>query len=581
MKTHTTRMLAQVHLLGYALLLATTITLAMVVMGDRAFADQPAVRVEKAKPKATRGEPSLKVRREAIERTMVSRAANSPQFDAPYYQLLKKNKDKWATEDKQIDGKLAALEKKFGKKPNIIYILADDIGWGELGCYLGGKLRGTPTPTLDKMAAQGMQFLQAYAEPSCTPTRLAILSGRHPVRTGCNTVLWPGGPEWLGLHSEEVTIAEVLSDAGYHTAMWGKWHVGDSEQMAPEAQGFDYAHYGLFNGAVWFWLDAEGHYKDRDIVAGSHPSYDFPGVEKYKEQFGIDITRGYFRGEKGKGRTVTKSLTSSKDMEDFEETSIDEITQFVKDKSKTDKPFFIYWATYCQQVASSPRKYRLQEGVDYVNNQAAQIAQHDEHLKRLLKTLKDQGIAENTLLVWWSDNGPMYAFFPNAGFSYLRGGKGTVLEGGVRVPAIAHWPGMIEPGQDPIDLVHVTDLFTTAARIAGALDNVPNDRVTDGVDQTALLLLGEGHSRRDYMFHYSGAELGAVRWGNLKMHIIPAHGGLPPMEVYNIMRDPREQHGKMYPYLYMVSPFQNLVAGHTQVKRKFPDRVLGPKAAEK
>lgn len=501
---------------------------------------------------------------------------SAQQHDAWYYESLKRNKRSWTQEDKEVNKKLAALARRFGKKPNIIYILADDVGWGEPGCYMGGKLRGTPTPTLDKMADKGMMFLQAYAEPSCTPTRLAINTGRHPARTGCNTVLWPGGPSYLGLHPDEITVAEVLSDAGYHTAMWGKWHVGDTPEMAPEAQGYDYAHYGLYNGAIWGWLGVENLYNGKEVPGAAH-FYDFPGVKEYEKKYGIHLD-GYMRGIKGKGREETGRLTSPEDMTKFEDISIEEIKKFITDKNKTDKPFFIYWATYAQQIASSPLKYRHAEGVDHVNNQAAQLAQHNDHLDQLLKMLEDEGIAENTLVVWYSDNGPMYAFFPNSGFSYLRGEKGEVLEGGVRVPAIAYWPGMIEPGQKPIDLIHVTDMFTTAGRLAGVYDKLPDDRVIDGVDQTALLLMGEGHGRRDTTFHYSGANIGAVRMDDYKMHIIPGggHGGLPGMEMYNIMRDPREENGKMYPYLYLISTFQNKIAIHNQIKKKFPDRVLGP-----
>ncbi len=501
------------------------------------------------------------------------------QPDAPFIELAEKNREKWTAEDKQIDAKLAALQKRFGKRPNIIYILADDVGWGELGCYLGGRMMGRPTPTLDKMADQGIQFLQSYVEPSCTPTRLAIMTGRHPVRTGVNNVLWPGGPSHIGLHPNEVTVAEVLSAAGYHTAMWGKWHIGDEPQHAPESQGFDYAHYGLFNGAVWFWLDVEGHYKGRDVVTGAHPFHDFPGAKEYREKYGIDIAeKGYLRGIKGKGRQTTKRLTSSKDMEDFEDLSIKEIDAFIREKAKTDRPFFIYWATYFHQDASAPLKYRLQEGVDHVNNQASQAAQHDAHIKQLLATLRETGIEENTLLVWISDNGPMDYFWPNGGYTWLRGHKGDVLEGGVRTPAIAYWPGTIKPRQKSIDMIHVVDLFSTAARVGGATEHVPNDRVTDGVDQTALLLLGDGHTRRDYMFHYSGPKLGAVRWGNLKMHIGPEKGGLPQNELYNIMRDPREEHahestGSM---LAHVIPFQRFIRSHMGMKQKFPDRVLKP-----
>ena len=177
----------------------------------------------------------------------------------------------------------------------------------------------------------------------------------------------------------------------------------------------------------------------------------------------------------------------------------------------------------------------------------------------------------------------MYAFWPTSGYTWLKGAKGDVTEGGVRVPAMAWWPGMIEPNQDPIDIVHLTDLFTTAARLAGALDKIPSDRVTDGVDQTALLLLGEGHSRRNYMFHYSGPKLGAIRWFNTKAVITgPGHGGLPGIEVTNVRRDPGEKYTKMYPYLWTVAPFQALVKSHMLLIEKFPHRVseATPKGAE-
>ena len=220
------------------------------------------------------------------------------QFDAPYYAFEQRNKANWAEQDQQIDEKLAALEKNFGKKPNIIYILTDDIGWGELGWQGGGKHRGTPTPTLDKMAKEGMRFWSAYAEPSCTPTRIAINTGRHPVRTGLLSVLWPGMTD--GLSPKEVTVAELLSDVGYHTAMWGKWHLGDEPEHAPENQGYDYAYYGLYNGAPDAWQDSYDFYDEP--TPASAPFMDFPGYEEYAERTGIDLSIAGYVGEKGKGR---------------------------------------------------------------------------------------------------------------------------------------------------------------------------------------------------------------------------------------------------------------------------------------
>jgi arylsulfatase len=503
------------------------------------------------------------------------------QFDAPFLALQKRYKDKWATEDKQINEKLESLEKKFGKKPNIIYILADDVGWGEMGWQGGGKHRGTPTTELDKMAFEGMRFWTAYAEPSCTPSRVAINTGRIPVRTGLLNVLWPGQIE--GLSSKEVTVAEVLSAAGYNTAMWGKWHVGDLPEHAPENQGYDYAYYGLFNGAPDNWPGSFDMYNKAPNVHKAQ-FYDFPGEEEYKKRTGIDLSVVGYVGRKGKGRKPIDGVAGKLGpdrQEAFETESIKQITAYVKDKAKDDKPFFIYWATFTQQLQGS-KAHHNDKYVDKVNAQASEMAAHNAHVRQLLATLKAEGITENTLVIWISDNGPMYAFYPNSGYTWLRGGKGDVLEGGVRVPAMARWPGMIEPNQDPVDILHITDLFTTAARLAGALDQIPDDRVTDGIDQTALLLLGEGYGRRNMMFHYSGDVLAAIRYEDFKVHLKAGHGGLPGMDFYNVMRDPGEKFGQLYPGLFVVTPIQTALREHMSLIQKFPHRVseITPKGAE-
>ena len=498
--------------------------------------------------------------------------AKGPQFDAPFLDHQKKNAERWAVEDQQIDQKLAALRDRFGKRPNIIYILADDVGWGELGWQGGGKHRGTPTPELDRMAQEGMRFWSAYAEPSCTPSRIAINTGRHPVRTGLLSVLWPGQTE--GLSAEEKTVAEVLSDAGYNTAMWGKWHLGDLPEHAPENQGYDYAYYGMWNGAPDNWPGSFDMYNDAPNPMKAM-FYDFPGAEEYKKRTGIDLTEAAFVGRKGEGRKPVEGVAGTLGpdrQEAFEAESIKQITAYVTDKAKDDKPFFIYWATYTQQLQGS-KAHHNDKNVDKVNAQASAMAAHNAHVRQLLDTLKAEGIAENTLVVWISDNGPMYVFYPNSGYSWLRGGKGDVLEGGVRVPAMAWWPGMIAPNQDPVDILHLTDLFTTAARLGGALDQIPSDRVTDGIDQTALLLLGEDHGRRNMMFHYSGGVLGAIRYEDFKVHLKAGHGGLPGMDFYNVMRDPGEKFGQLYPGLFAVTPIQMILKSHMLMVRKFPNRV--------
>ena len=507
--------------------------------------------------------------------------AAAQQFDGYYYAHQQRNAETWAQEDRQVDQKLKALERRFGKKPNIIYVLADDVGWGELGWQGGGKHRGTPTPELDRMALEGMRFWSAYAEPSCTPSRIAINTGRHAVRTGLLSVLWPGQIE--GLSSDEVTVAEVLSAAGYNTAMWGKWHLGDEPEHAPENQGYDYAYYGMWNGAPDNWPGSFDMYKDAPNAMKSM-FYDFPGVQEYKRQTGIDLSEAAFVGRKGEGRKPVEGVAGTLGpdrQEAFEVESIRQITAYIKDKAEDPNPFFIYWATYTQQLQGS-KAHHNDKHVDKVNAQASAMAAHNAHMRQMLDTLREEGIAENTLVVWISDNGPMYAFYPNSGYTWLRGGKGDVLEGGVRVPAMAWWPGMIEPNQDPVDILHLTDLFTTAARLGGALDNIPVDRVTDGLDQTALLLLGEGHGRRNMIFHYSGGVLGAIRYEDFKVHLTEGHGGLPGMDFYNVMRDPGEKFGQLYPGLFAVTPIQNALRDHMLMIRRFPHRVseVTPKGAE-
>lgn len=363
-------------------------------------------------------------------------ALYAAQFDAPYYALEKRNAEAWANQDKQIDKKLATLEKKFGKKPNIIYILTDDIGWGELGWQGGGKHRGTPTPTLDRMAREGMRFWSAYAEPSCTPTRIAINTGRHPVHTGLLTVLWPGQPE--GLSPNEITVAELLSDAGYHTAMWGKWHLGDESEHAPTNQGYDYAYYGLFNGAPDAWQDSRNLY---DVpTPASAPFMDFPGYEEYAARTGIDLSIAGYYGEKGKDRKPIEGPAGKLGIhrqEVFENETNDQMLDWIDDKSKTDKPFFIYWASYALQITGS-KEHQNDPGVDKPNAQASMMVLHNEHVDNLLKKLERLGIAENTLVVWYSDNGPMYASGPQPGILYCEGPRVRFSRG---VYGFPQWPG--------------------------------------------------------------------------------------------------------------------------------------------
>ena len=310
--------------------------------------------------------------------------------DGPHLAFAERMADQWAQQDQEVDAKLAALEERFGKKPNIIYILTDDIGWSELGWQGGGKHSGTLSPALDQMAFDGMRFWSAYAEPSCTPTRIAINTGRHPVRTGLLSVLWPGMED--GLASEEVTIAEILSDSGYDTAMWGKWHFGDLPEHAPENQDYDYAYYGLFNGAPdWWQASHEG-------MTGTYPFADFPGYEAYAQQTGIDLSIGGYVGRKGEGRAPIEGSAGPlgpERQEAFENESIAQMTDWIKERADGDRPFFVYWASYALQVSAS-QEFLNASHVDKNNRQASFMVLHNKHVQMLMATLDEQGISENT-----------------------------------------------------------------------------------------------------------------------------------------------------------------------------------------
>ena len=494
------------------------------------------------------------------------------QPDAAFEIEQKRNIEIWRQQETIINSKLNKLLGKYGKRPNIIYILADDIGWGELGSYGGGKVRGTPTPNLDVLASQGMKLNSHYSEPTCTPTRVALMTGRIPARTGLDGVLFPG--QTKGLVAEEYTLAELLSDSGYHTAMFGKWHLGEKDEHQPTNQGFDYAFYTLYNGGVWPWAENSEYYDFENTTIGEIP-YQLDMPKNYKEEFGIDIL-GILESRK---RDLPKEIAplSLERYNKHDDELADKVISYVEQNAKSEKPFFVYYASNANQVFACPPEYRGAEHVDEGNCQASQLAQHDVNVSRIIAKLNELNIAENTLVVWMSDNGPMYRFFPSSGYSWLRGHKGQAYEGGVRTPAIAYWPGVIETGQDPMDLIHVTDWYTTAARIAGGFDKIPSDRVTDGIDQTSFLINGEGYSHRNYIYHYANGtdsrdtsktmHLAAVRYRDVKRHI-------KSRETYNIIRDPGEKFPSQPKYLWFNVVSKQMIARHKNMMQRYPNRVL-------
>lgn len=486
--------------------------------------------------------------------------------DAEYYVLESMHGEKWAKEDKEIDRKLAELRKKHGTPPNIVHIMWDDTPVGEIGIPELQKVRGFETPNMNKMAEEGMNFMRMYTEPSCTPSRAAVITGRHAIRNGMYNVGFPY--EYGGLAEDEVTMAEVLSEVGYATAFFGKSHLGDVESSYMNNQGFDEAVWTPYN-------QVPSLYVPRGQMAALTATVMFP------EMFGddpYDMDKGWrpkgyvwaLEGKKG-GPVKEYGVPPYDDIKgyypldsDFEKRTID----FIQRNSKAKKPFYVAYWPQATSFLGFPDRLTASGGL----LQEA-LVRMDPFIGKLMEELKSLGIAENTLVIIMADNGPMtHNGPPGMTETLYKGGKGDYTEGGVRVPAIAWWPGVIEPGQVVGDIIHETDLFTTFARMAGATKHIPTDRIIDGVDQTSLFLNGDSYSRRDYVFIYTGDILAAMVKGRFKRHVVGGKPGLSGPEFYDLYNDTREANGQMLPMFPAKGMFQIMKTRHMMWKAEYPDK---------
>jgi arylsulfatase len=356
------------------------------------------------------------------------------------------------------------------------------------------------------------------------------MTGRHPIRNGLYNITLPG-EVGSGLAGEEVTTAEILSAAGYYTGHFGKWHMGGEEEHYPTSQGFDEAEWS--EGNPPWWVNNNNATANDDIGGFTQRALMYsPGPEGFPYDTG-----GVMRAKKGEEAQLVYTYSMEK-YNTYDSEVADRVIDFIKRRAKTDQPFFVnFWGKGNHFWGAHPDFRDTPAGT----NTSSQMVEHDYNTGRILQTLTKLGIAENTLVIWSSDNGPMYSVHPHGGYSLLPGGKGETREGGIRVPSLAWWPGTIEADQDPLDIIQITDWFTTIIRIADAMNRIPDDRVIDGIDQTGLLLLGEGHGRRDYVFHYNRENLEAVRKDQIKFNLNPRNPAFHFYEVYNLYHDPAER----------------------------------------
>jgi arylsulfatase A-like enzyme len=504
----------------------------------------------------------------AISGAQASDSSGKIVHDAEYYILDAQNGDKWAAEDKELDKKLSELRNKYGRPPNLIHIMWDDTAYGDVGIPAIQKVRGLTTPHLNTMAEEGILFTRMYTEVGCTPSRAASATGRLAVRSGMYNI----GMllEMHGMRGEEVTIAEVLSKAGYATAFHGKWHLGDIEESYPHNQGFDEAFFTGYNQILSLNTRiAEGANASIGLYEDMLP----PDPYKLDDTF---VTKGWVQIAEGKKGEKARQWgdNSHENYMKIDPEAQRRTLEFIERNAKAGKPFYIANWPNLTSFIPNPKKCStsrsiLQDGLQ---------CNIDPFIGKVMDKLKELGIAENTLVIAMADNGPMtHNPPPGLGMAetIYRGGKGDFLEGGVRVPAFAWWPGVIKPGQLVGDIIHETDLYTTFARLAGATQHIPTDRVIDGIDQTALLMNGDTHSRRDHVFIYAGPTLGATVKGNYKRHWISPDpvgeaSGIPAA-FYFLPSDPREKTPMLVNLIHLKSPFNRMRLRHELWKKKYPD----------
>jgi arylsulfatase A-like enzyme len=494
--------------------------------------------------------------------------------DGEYNFLKAQHGEKWTAEDKEIEKMLADIRKKNdGNRPNILYVLIDDVSFGQMGNRAMNYVTGISTPKINKLAEEGISLMRMYTEPSCTPTRAAMLTGRHAVRTGLKEVKVALVGE--GLPKEEVTIAEVLSKAGYNTSHIGKWHQGDIEESFPHNQGFDYAAFPVHQQVQLSLMSKEGA-QSNNLLGWHHKtqSGDFAIDNRFKP---YGLVTGLEAKKGGKAREIDlkpgEEWTQAhyiKMNERYQRQTIEQLQRL----AKKDEPFYLqYWPLWpLNFVHDGDQNLSLNGGFH-----AEKLQLIDGWLGDIFDEVDRLGISENTLIVLMADNGLMYHYEGPSGLNQLiyRGGKTQHLEGGVRVDAFAKWPGVIEPNSAAGDMIHVTDLFTTFARLAQATEYIPRDRVIDGIDQTALFLKGEHYGRRDYVYIYENDILRSIVKQEFKMHMpVPGVPGAAAPS-YNLYRDPREEHPLVGIALWAGASFQDMATRHMMTIAQYPHFKMG------
>jgi arylsulfatase A-like enzyme len=401
----------------------------------------------------------------------------------------------------------AAQAQAGAKRPNILVIFGDDIGQSNISAY-GRGLMGFTTPNIDRIGAEGGVFVTYYGQQSCTAGRAAFITGQSPFRTGLTKVGLPGSP--VGLQAEDPTIAEFLKPLGYATGQYGKNHLGDQDRFLPTNHGFDEFFGNLYH------LNAEEEPENED----------YPKDPEFRKKFG---PRGVLRTT-ADGKIDDTGPLTKKRMETVDEEFLAAAKAFIEKNAKSNTPFFTWFNSTRMHVNTHLKPSSA--GKTGLGLQADGMTEHDGQVGELLKLLDDLKIADNTIVIYSTDNGAMKNQWPDGGSSPFRSEKDTGWEGAVRVPALIRWPGRIKPGSNFADLFSAEDWLTTLVAAAGgdpnlrqtAMKGVTAGKKTfkvhlDGYNQVPYLT-GQSptSARKEYVYFSDDGELLAYRDERYKYH---------------------------------------------------------------
>jgi arylsulfatase A-like enzyme len=465
------------------------------------------------------------------------------------------------------------------QKPNVVFILADNVGYGDMGPYGGGELRGYPTPNVDQLAREGLHFTQYLVEPGCTPSRAALMTGQYSIRSGLSLLSLAGSPNTLP--GKAYTMGQLFKDAGYATAIFGKWHLGSDPQSLPTAHGFD-EFYGIPPDVSW---DVAA---DIPQVMQTHSAANIP--EKDLIEKGPWIMQQKAGGPLQRVKPFTLEVRAEID-NDLTDRSI----AFIKQQHAAGKPFFLYLPFSMGHGPNLPSKQFA--GKSRIGMYGDKMMEGDYHVGQVLDALRELKTDDNTILVFASDNGPTGHYFKNwdslgapdmGSAGPFRGALGEATEGSIRTFAFIRWPGHIAPNTSTYAMFSIMDFLPTFASIIGA--KLPTDRQIDGVDQTDLLAGKSAMGNRESLLTFIGPDLVAARWKQWRLYFKDMAltgsgqqmlGGMwasgAPMyypKIYNIEMDPHEDL-QLPNYLWAGAPAFKAILEYEESVKKYPNPPSG------